>query len=163
MKTHEIVLGGLLTALALVIPIAFGGFLTIMIPPFSATLASHVPIMLAMTVSPLTAILVGLGSSLGFLFKLGPIIAARAMVHVVFGFIGAILYQKGKAFYQVLLLTLPIHGLGEALIVLPFGLSLHDAGLVVGVGTMLHHLIDSGISLAVVKQLNFIKRSLTSF
>lgn len=162
MKTHEIVLGGLLTAFALVIPMAFGGVLSIMIPPFSATLAAHVPIMLAMTISPVTALMVGLGSSLGFLIKLGPIIAARALVHVVIGLIGAFLYKEGKAFYQVLLVTLPIHGLGEALIVLPFGLSLYDAGLVVGVGTMLHHLIDSVISLAVVKQLNFIKRSLTT-
>ena len=67
MKTNEIVLGGLLTALALVIPMAFGGILSIVIPPFSATLAAHVPIMLSMTISPLTAIMVGLGSSLGFL------------------------------------------------------------------------------------------------
>ncbi|HHU31353.1 MAG TPA: ECF transporter S component [Clostridia bacterium] len=162
MKTNEIVLGGLLTALALVIPMAFGGILSIVIPPFSATLAAHVPIMLSMTISPLTAIMVGLGSSLGFLIKLGPIIAARALVHVVFGFVGALLYKKGKPFYQILLITLPIHGIGEALIVLPFGLSLYDAGLVVGIGTMLHHAIDSVISLGVLKQLTLVKKSFTS-
>lgn len=162
MKVQEIVLGGLLTAFALVIPMAFGGVLSLVIPPFTATIASHVPIMLAMTVSPATAIMVGLGSTLGFLVKLGPIIAARAFSHVIIGFIGATLYKQGRQFFYVLLITLPIHGLCEALIVLPFGLSLYDAGLVVGVGTMLHHVIDGAISLAVVKQLSFIKRTLSS-
>ena len=42
MDTREVVYGALLTALALLIPLAFGGFLSVMIPPFSATIASHV-------------------------------------------------------------------------------------------------------------------------
>ncbi len=162
MKTREIVLGGLLTSLALLIPLAFGGVLGVVIPPFSATVASHVPIMLAMTISPATAIMVGLGSTLGFLIKLGPIIAARAFSHVIIGFIGASLYKQGHPFYRVLLVTLPVHALCEALIVLPFGLSLYDAGLVVGIGTVLHHTIDSLISLAVVKQLDFLRKALAS-
>ena len=69
---------------------------------------------------------------------------------------------KKETIYQGLLITLPIHGIGEALIVLPFGLSLYDAGLVVGIGTMLHHAIDSVISLGVLKQLTLVKKSFTS-
>lgn len=162
MKTRDIVLGGLLTSFALLIPLAFGGVLSVMIPPFSATLASHVPLMLAMTISPVTALMVGLGSAFGFLLKLGPIVAARAFIHVFVGVIGAYLFKQGRPFYQVLLLTLPIHGFGEALIVLPFGLSLYKAGVVVGIGTMLHHLIDSLIALALVKQLEVIRKSIAS-
>ncbi|WP_227766866.1 ECF transporter S component [Zhaonella formicivorans] len=163
MKTRELVLGGLLTSLALLIPLAFGGFLGVLIPPFSATLASHVPLMLAMTISPAVAIIVALGSTLGFLIKLGPIIAARAFMHVFVGYTGATLIKQGKPLYLVLLLVLPIHALGEALIVIPFGFSLYNAGVVVGLGTAFHHLADSFITLAVVKQLGLLRKSLPAF
>ena len=51
-KTREVIYGALLTALALLIPLAFGGYLGVFIPLFSATLASHVPLFLSMLVSP---------------------------------------------------------------------------------------------------------------
>ena len=130
-----------------------------MIPPFSATLASHLPVMIAMLISPYVALMVGLGSALGFLIKLGPVIAARAAVHAVFGVAGAVAIRKGLSFGQALMLTLPIHAIGEALIVLPFGFSLQKAGLVVGVGTALHHLIDAAISLAVVVSIGLMQRA----
>jgi niacin transporter len=159
MRTKEVVYGALLTALALLIPLAFGGFLSVMIPPFSATLASHLPVMIAMLVSPQVAVMVGLGSSLGFLIKLGPIIAARAAVHAVFGAVGAFAFRKGLPFAKVLMLTLPVHAMGEALIVLPFGFSLQKAGLVVGVGTALHHLVDAMIALAVVASIGLVQKT----
>ncbi len=159
MHTKEVVYGALLTALALLIPLAFGGFLSVMIPPFSATLASHLPVMVAMLISPYVAVMVGLGSALGFLIKLGPVIAARAAVHAVFGGVGALAIRKGLPFGPALMLTLPIHAIGEALIVLPFGFSLGKAGLVVGVGTALHHLIDAMISLAVVASIGLVQRA----
>ncbi len=69
----ELVYGAVLTAVALAIPLAFQGWLQISLPPFSATLGSHIPSMLAMAISPpWVAALVGLGSSLGFLLTLGP-------------------------------------------------------------------------------------------
>lgn len=159
MRTKEVVYGALLTALALLVPLALGGFLSVMIPPFSATLASHLPVMIAMLISPYVALMVGLGSALGFLIKLGPVIAARAAVHAVFGVAGAVAIRKGLSFGQALMLTLPIHAIGEALIVLPFGFSLQKAGLVVGVGTVLHHLIDAAISLAVVVSIGLMQRA----
>ena len=67
MKTKEIVIGAMLTAFSILIPVAFGNYLRILIPPFSATLASHVPVMIAMMISPAVAIIVGVGSGLGFL------------------------------------------------------------------------------------------------
>lgn len=147
MDTKELVYGAILTSLALLIPLAFGGFLGITLPPFSATLASHVPVMIAMTISPLTALTVAAGSALGFLIKLGPVIAARASVHMVFGFLGALLYKKGMGLTKILILMLPVHALLEALIVIPFGFTLYNAGVVIGVGTVLHHIMDSIITI----------------
>ena len=95
MKTRDLVISALLTALAILIPVAFGGYLRVYIPPFSATLASHVPSMLAMLISPWAAVMVGLGSAFGFLLMLGPVIAARALIHVAFGVTGAYLIKKG--------------------------------------------------------------------
>lgn len=68
MRTREIALGGLLTALALIIPFAFRGTpLQLFIPAFqySATFASHVPSMLSIVVSPLAAAMVDLSSTIG--------------------------------------------------------------------------------------------------
>jgi len=151
MKTKNLVTGALLTALALVIPIAFGGYLRIYIPPFSATLASHVPSMLAMIVSPGIAVMVGLGSALGFLVVLGPEIAARACIHAVFGFFGALLIKKGWPLEKALIITAPIHALGEALVILPFGFDLNTAFIVVGIGTILHHFADALITVFIYR------------
>lgn len=151
MKTKHIVTGALLTALSLVIPLAFGSYLRIYIPPFSATLASHVPSMLAMMVSPIIAVVVGLGSALGFLMVLGPDIAARACIHAVFGYIGASLVQRGWSIQKVILVTAPIHALGEALVVLPLGFDIYTAFVIVGIGTLLHHLLDGFITIVLYK------------
>lgn len=150
MKTRELVVTALLAALSLVIPLALGGFLTVTLPPFTATVASHVPVMLAMLVSPLSAVMTGLASALGFFIRFGaPVVAARALMHALFGLAGALLIRRGLGFPLALLFTWPLHAFAEALIVLPFGFTLSAAGLVVGVGTALHHLIDSVIAIAV--------------
>jgi len=44
---------------------------------------------------------------------------------------------------------LPIHALGEALVVWPFVPTLRDAFLITGVGTALHHVLDALITLTV--------------
>jgi len=160
MGTRELVFGALLVALALVIPLAFGGFLGVVVPPFSATLASHVPVMLSMLLGPWTAVLVGWGSALGVLVKLGPVIAARAAMHAVFAGAGAVLVKRGLPFWKALAWTLPVHAFTEALIVLPFGFTLERAGIVVGLGTALHHLVDAVIALAVVRAVGLAQRSL---
>jgi niacin transporter len=154
-KAKQIVQGALLTALSLLIPLMFGGTLRIVVGPFSATLASHVPVMLSMRVSPMVAGFVGIGSALGFLIQLGPVVAARALMHAPFAILGAVLYQRGVSFTKVLIITLPLHALAEALIVLPFGFTLARAGLVVGVGTAIHHAIDGAIALSLAGILSF--------
>lgn len=160
-KTKSIVIGALLTALAIIIPVFFGGYLKIYIPPFSATLASHLPTMISFLINPFTAVMVGIGSSLGFLLIMGPVVAARAFIHVFFGFAGAYFVKRGIPFWKALLLTLPIHALGEALIVLPFGFDLYTAFIVVGIGTVIHHLLDSVVAVSLVKAVS--KLPLLSF
>ncbi|ADQ07888.1 ECF transporter S component [Caldicellulosiruptor changbaiensis] len=158
MRAREITIGGLLTAFSILIPLALGGVLGVFIPPFSATLASHVPVMLAMLISPATALFVGIGSAIGFLIKLGPVIAARAAVHAVFGYVGAKVIQKGYSFPIALAITVPIHAVLEAVVVMPFGFDFYKAFVVVGIGTMIHHVADSLIAIAVFYALNPILR-----
>jgi len=153
MTMKELLYGALLTALALLIPLAFQGWLQVAIPPFSATLASHLPSMLAITISPWVAVLVGLGSSFGFFVTLGPIVAMRALTHALFGAIGARLYRRGLSLWQVLLITLPIHALAEAVVVMIFGFSLYQGLVIIGIGTALHHSADSAITLALYSSL----------
>lgn len=150
MKTRELAIGALLAALSLVIPTAFG-FLRVTIPPWTATLTSHVPTMLAMFVSPVVALAVGLASGIGFLIATGlAIVAARAFTHALWGVLGAMLYKRGMKPWLVLAIVLPVHALLEALVVLPFGYSLYQGLVVVGVGTALHHTVDAAITLAVL-------------
>jgi niacin transporter len=159
-QVRELVLGALLGALAFVIPFAFG-FLKVYIPPFSATLCSHVPVMLAILFGPLAAVVAGLGSTLGFLYAMPAFIAARASIHILWGFVGALLYRAGFKLWAALLIVLPIHFIGEALVVVPFGFPLYIPGepwykwmaTVVGLGTIPHHLVDTAITLVVVAAL----------
>ena len=151
--TRELLYGALLTAISLLIPLAFRGTLQIVIPPFSATLGSHVAVMLAMFVSPLVAAAVGVGSTVGFFITLPPVIGARASIHIVFGILGALLYQRGVKPWQIFLITAPVHALGEALVVIPFGFTMYAALVTVGIGTLLHHAVDASIALSLYASL----------
>lgn len=151
-KIKQMAYAGLLTALAIIIPIQFG-FLKVYIPPFSATLAAHVPMMLAMLVSPFVAIVVGIGSTIGFIISGTPApVVARAATHIVVGFIGAQIIIKKKSYVEAVLITCPIHGLLEALVVIPFiGLNLYTLLVVTAIGGMLHHCADSIIAYVILK------------
>jgi niacin transporter len=148
MKTKELTAGAMLAAMSMLIPLMFGGFLSIQIPPFSATIMAHLPLFLAMLINPMTAVLVGLASALGFFLKLGYIVGLRALMHAVVGFVGAKLIKKGFSFPAALAVTMPIHALLEAIVVIPFfGFNIYRICVVVAIGTALHHTIDSGIAI----------------
>lgn len=104
MKNHSIrhlTIAALLIGMGIVIPMVMP---KIVIGPASFTLASHVPVFVAMFFSPAMAIAVALGTTFGFFLSLPPIIALRALSHVIFALIGAlylqnhpgILLKKGK-------------------------------------------------------------------
>ena len=148
-RATKVAAGSLLLALSLLIPLAFGGLLGIHIGPASATLASHVPTFLAMLYGPGVAFVVGLGSAMGFFIKLGPVIGWRAAMHSVVGVAGSYMLQRHTSFPLTLVLLTPLHALLESLIVLLFGFSLRQAGLLVGGITVVHHLLDTAIAVTV--------------
>lgn len=149
-NVKKLTLAGLLTAFAIIIPIVFGSFLRIQIPPFSATLFSHVPMFLAMLIAPEVAVIVGIGSALGFLITSPAVIAARAFTHTFVGLGGALLIRRGVSFKKVIVLTAPIHAILEAIIVIPFGFTAVNALYVVGIGTVAHHFVDGIITVILV-------------
>lgn len=155
MTTKQLVAGALLTGLAILIPMIVP--IKVVMPPFSATLFSHVPLILAMFINPVIAVLVALASALGFLSSLGPIVAARAAMHVFFVVAGAIMVKKNCNVYVTLLVTMVLHTLSDMLIVaLLCGLGLFSLGqamsaaqTVIAIGTSIHHVVDYAIALLI--------------
>lgn len=143
MKIKKMVLTGLLMALAIIIPMVS---IRIVFPPFSATLASHVPVFLSMFLGPFSAATVAVGSALGFFITSDPAIAARAFMHLGVAVLGAYMLKSGRKYWTTMTVLAPIHGLLECLIVVPFGFSLYQALVVVGIGTVIHHFIDATIT-----------------
>ncbi|WP_428206692.1 hypothetical protein [Enterococcus faecalis] len=94
MKTNSVkrlTISALLIAMGIIIPMVMP---RITIGPASFTLASHVPVFIAMFISPVVAIAVSLGTSFGFFLSATPIIALRALSHLIFAVIGAVILQK---------------------------------------------------------------------
>ncbi|WFA08713.1 ECF transporter S component [Tissierella sp. Yu-01] len=152
MNVKKLTMAALLTALAIIIP--FAVFFKVIIPPFSATLGSHVPMFISMLLGPQVAVMVGLGSALGFFLNLGPLVGARALMHVIVGLIGSYLIKKGFSFGKVSFITAPVHGLLEALVVMPFiGLDVYNLLIITALGTVLHHGADAFISHVIISVL----------
>lgn len=150
-KTKELTLTALLTALAIIIPMVMP--VKVVMPPFTATLASHTPLILAMFVSPLAAILTAIGSAIGFFFTFSPIVAARAATHVFFTLAGAYMIRKKSHPVWTVLVTLVLHSLADmatvyvaaSLMGMSGLLNNNTMGLVqawLGLGTAVHHLVD---------------------
>ena len=94
MKTNSVkrlTISALLIAMGIIIPMVIP---RITIGPASFTLASHVPVFIAMFISPVVAIAVSLGTGFGFFLSATPIIALRALSHLIFAVIGAVILQK---------------------------------------------------------------------
>ncbi len=168
LRIQKLTSAALLIALAIVIPIFMP---KIALPPASFTLASHVPVFISMFISPLVAGAVALGSSVGFFFSGLPIeITARAATHLIFAVLGAIWLKLHPRTLSKPLPTLSfslliglLHGLCEVLVIIPFYFTgmlspgnydsgfLYSVVLLVGVGTLLHSMIDFTISLLIFK------------
>jgi len=160
-RIYGITVAALLCAVGILIPMFMP--IKIIIEPASFTLASHVAIFIAMFISPLTAVFVTIGTTLGF-FLAGvfpPVIVARAASHIVFATVGSLMLKKQpeligtipKATAFSLFLAI-IHGICETIVVLPFyflnmlapqnyekGL-FYSVILLVGVGTIVHSMVD---------------------
>lgn len=169
---RTMITAALLCAVGIVIPLFSP--IKIVMEPASFTLASHVALFVAMFISPFTAAVVTVGTTLGFLLGGFPIvIVARAATHIVFVLIGAVVVKKKPDILSSLWLSQVfslglgvIHGLCEVLVVTPFYFSnamsaaYYSGGgyvravlLLVGVGTVVHSMVDFIIARLVWKPL----------
>lgn len=159
--TKELVMTALLIAFGVVIPTACG-FLRIVLPPaFTATLLAHVPIFIAMFISPWSALFTTIGTAVGFFLTGNPIVVtARAASHIVFAAVGAYMIKKNINLVLTGITVTLIHAFFEALTVylfLTLGLTstqssetfLSIAFYTTGIGTIIHSTIDYVIAVAV--------------
>ena len=164
----NMVIAALLCALGITIPMFMP--LKLVMEPASFTLASHVPVFIAVFISPVTAVAVAVCTGIGFFFSTTPVIALRALSHVVFAFIGAVILKKKPELLSSPVQTLVfgfvlgvIHGICEVIVVtwFYFGNSMSEAYyttgffksviLLVGVGTVIHSLVDFILAVIVWK------------
>ncbi|MGO3731802.1 MAG: hypothetical protein ACTJHC_01360 [Vagococcus sp.] len=161
----------ILIAVGIMIPLVMP--VKIVLGPASYTLASHVPVFLAMFVSPYVAVLVALGTAFGFFLTGLPfIIGFRALSHVVFAFIGALYLAKKpdivlstKRFWVFNVIIGLIHATCEALVVTAFFMTgnmtegSYTSGffvtvvLLIGVGGFVHSLVDYSIAYSIGKKI----------
>ncbi len=164
-KVKNMIVAAMLCAVGIVIPIISP--IKIILEPASFTLASHVALFMAMFISPFVSVSVAIGTTVGFFIAGFPIVVVlRALSHIVFAVIGAyviktapdILSSKYKSMLFGGFIAI-IHAVCEVLVVTPFyfGNSLsggyyakgyiYAVVLLVGVGTVIHSIIDYIISI----------------
>jgi len=159
----KITIAAVLVAIAIIIPMFMP---KIVIPPMSFTLGSHVPIFIASFISPLTAVIVCLGATIGFFFAgFPPVIVARAATHIIFALILAFYIKKSQniKFGNMIVVSVIIsiiHGLCEALVVqwLFFPSAANAEWVIwvlVGFGTFVHSMIDFWIAWGILKGLRY--------
>lgn len=172
-NTFNLALTGMLIAVGIVIPLFSP--VKIILEPASFTLASHVAIFIAMFISPAMAVAVSLGTTLGFFLAGFPLtVVLRALTHVIFALAGAIYLKKhDNAPIQSVRSSLGfsfvigvLHAFCEVLVVLPFYLngSMPQANyekgffvsifLLVGVGSVIHSMVDMCISIWLYKPIS---------
>lgn len=164
------VVTALLCAIGIVIPMFCP---KIVIGPMSFTLASHVPIFIAMFISPAAAVAVSLITTVGFFAAGFPlVIVLRALSHLVFATVGAFWLKRRPQSLQNMTGTAAtgavlslIHAGCEVLVVTYFffgnllSKGFYSSGyvlsvlLLVGVGGFVHSMIDYSLSSAVWKPL----------
>lgn len=161
-KIMTMVIAALLCAIGIVIPMFCP---KIILEPASFTLASHVALFLAMFISLPVSIIVCLGTTVGFFFAGFPLVVVlRALSQIVFVALGAwFLQHKKNVVNRVVPSTLfslvmgIIHGACEMLVSSWFYFNggenqqgyVVSVLLLVGVGTVIHSMVDYGIAVVV--------------
>ncbi|MDR1134814.1 MAG: hypothetical protein LBL49_01335 [Clostridiales Family XIII bacterium] len=167
-STHRITAAALLIAIGIAIPMFSP--VKIALEPASFTLASHVAIFIAMFIDPIIAVAVAIGATVGFLLSFPIVIALRAASHLVFVIIGSlylrrrpdVLFKPVRVQIFAFLIAI-IHAVCEVAVVLAFyfgGSVLQtqysSIGLVfmlIGVGSVVHSMVDFEIALVVYRAL----------
>ncbi|MDR1572397.1 MAG: hypothetical protein LBS32_07725 [Clostridiales Family XIII bacterium] len=174
-STHRMTATALLIAIGIAIPL-FSPVKFVM-EPASFTLASHVAIFIAMFIDPAMGVAVAIGTTLGFQLAGFPLtIVIRAASHLVFATLGGLYLKRHRetlssparalAFSLVIAL---IHAACEFVVIYAFyalglmGQSLQWVLMFVGVGSVIHSMVDFWIALAVYKALNRQRSFASSF
>lgn len=154
---QRLTLTALLTALAILIPMVMP--IKVILGPASYTLASHLPIVLAIFMGPAPAAFVALASGIGFFLAGFPfVIGLRGLSHVFFATLGAYYFKKHpgvvkkvstRTLFSFVLAF--IHALAEVIVVYlvtGFGTGNLAAGyfttlfVFVGLGGIIHGMVD---------------------
>lgn len=155
MDTRNLTIAAMLTALSIILPMSP---LRINLPPFTATVASHVPAILSMFFNPYVCLATSIGAAIGFSFSTGLwVVVVRAFSHIFFASIGCFMIKKKVNIWVVFFVTMLIHGISEVIVALFFGNAFMIIWKTVGVFTMIHHAIDFVISMVVLKALKTAK------
>ena len=165
-NTQRLVISAFLIALSMLIPVALRP-IAIQMPPFTATLASHVPLMIAIYLDPKIAIAVSFGSMFGFFIAYPGmlVVPARAIAHVMFAIPASYMIKHKVNIVLTILVSGIIHAVFEMLVILipmfyPTEVGLPQALTVMGVGTFIHHFVDVAIAISIIKilkQCKFVK------
>ena len=134
---RNLTITALLMALAIMIPIMMP--LKVVIPPASYTLASHVPIFLAMFLSRKMAACVVIGSTLGFFVAGFPIVI---VMRAAFNLVCAIIHAIGEVLACLLFYTTTT---------MPNIDLIYVVFVLVGGGTIVHSMVDGYIALYIYK------------
>ena len=167
-RLYHMVLAGVLCAVGIVVPMFMP---RIVLGPMSFTLARHVAVFLGMFISPAVAVAVCIGTTLGFFLTTPAIIALRAASHIVFAAIGAFYLKKhpdtiekpvASAIFNFVIALM--HAAAEMIVVTPFFMSgalftpeqlangfVTSVVLLVGLGTVIHSMLDYSISILIWK------------
>jgi niacin transporter len=168
-KVMSMTIAAMLCAIRIVIPMVAP---RIVMGPISFTLASHVAIFIAMFISPQIAISVALVTGIGFQLAGFPIeIVLRAFTHVIFAALGAFILKKNgsillsaKNTILFSLLIAVVHAIAEVLAITTFYWitgKFNDSFFTVvfigiGLGTIIHSMVDFTIAVIVWKPLQHI-------
>ncbi len=175
-NVNALTLSSMLVAIGIIIPL-FSPF-KIILEPASFTLGSHIPIFIAMFISPMSAFLVVIGTTLGFFLGGFPIVVVmRAASHIIFALLGARLIKKydllnssSLKIHLFSILIAFIHAISELLVVTAFYFIgnmntlyyaqgfLQSVLLLVGLGSVIHSLIDFELSF-ILNKIVFSKRN----
>ena len=136
----------------------------IAIGPASYTLASHVAVFLAMFINPIVGIMVALVTTVGFFLTGLPfVIVMRALSHVIFVTLGAIILKKfPNTFQSPITMTIFavsisfVHAVFEGIVasIIEFPGTITPSYLImvigfIGIGGLIHSLIDFSISIII--------------
>lgn len=167
-STKKLTKTAFLIALGIIIPMVMP---KITIPPASYTIASHVPVFIAMFISPGVAIAVSLGTAFGFLVSLPLVVAIRALSHLVFAIIGAMILKQQPSIKlnrnKLLVFNLGIavvHATSESFAVAVFYLLSPNQSidyfkfifLLVGIGGFVHSILDFFLAQIVIDKTNIV-------